>query len=150
MSSTQMITPRTSRISRRRCWQLILFSFAILRRPLTRPATGPQIIPEGVLGSLGRHDVEGKRQGHTRRNPVRIPIHAHGEHLEGQKARLSSRDGPYFPLFLAALSPIHSFIPARKSADESRAMYASFLQLMGAQYSPEKIKGKRLAGSPTC
>jgi len=26
------------------------------------------------------------------------------------------------------------------SADESRAMYASFLQLMGAQYSPEKIK----------
>jgi D-tyrosyl-tRNA(Tyr) deacylase len=28
-----------------------------------------------------------------------------------------------------------------KSADQSRTMYASFLQYMGTQYSPEKIKG---------
>jgi len=27
------------------------------------------------------------------------------------------------------------------SADKSQAMYASFLQFMGTQYSPEKIKG---------
>jgi D-tyrosyl-tRNA(Tyr) deacylase len=29
-----------------------------------------------------------------------------------------------------------------KSADKSQAMYASFLQFMGTQHSPEKIKGK--------
>ena len=34
------------------------------------------------------------------------------------------------------------FIP-EKSADQSRSLYASFLQSMGTQYSPEKIKGKR-------
>jgi len=31
------------------------------------------------------------------------------------------------------------------SADQSRAMYASFLQYMGTQYSPEKIKGNLLS-----
>jgi D-Tyr-tRNA(Tyr) deacylase len=37
---------------------------------------------------------------------------------------------------------IHS--PARKPADQSQAMYASFLQFMSTQYTPEKIKGKPL------
>jgi hypothetical protein len=44
---------------------------------------------------------------------------------------------------VGCLSPIHT---RDKSADESQTMYASFLQLMGTQYSPEKIKGKRPIG----
>lgn len=41
-------------------------------------------------------------------------------------------------------SPGVYFIEPRgeKPADQSRSVYASFLQYMGSQYSPEKIKGK--------
>ena len=50
----------------------------------------------------------------------------------------------FSPSSLAAIS-LFSFTPREKSADQSRAMYASFLQYMGTQYSPEKIKGNLLS-----
>ena len=46
-------------------------------------------------------------------------------------------------------SAVHELVPftREQSADQSRVMYESFLQYMGAQYAPEKIKGKSFAPS---
>jgi hypothetical protein len=105
-----------------------------------------QTISESVLQSLRGH-VEGKRQRYTRRNPLRISIHPHGKHFQGQQARFPPCNGSHFSLHQWAVVSLLIHSRTRlKSADQSRAMYASFLQFMGTQYSPEKIKGKWLTG----
>ena len=45
-------------------------------------------------------------------------------------------------LFFSAAHDLAPFTREKKSADQSRTMYGSFLQYMRAQYAPEKIKGK--------
>lgn len=52
----------------------------------------------------------------------------------------------HISLFLSAVRELVPFT-REQSADQSRVMYESFLQYMGAQYAPEKIKGKSFAPS---
>jgi hypothetical protein len=72
---------------------------------------------------------------------VCIPIHPDGKHFEGQQTRLPPCHGLY-TLFITQMS-ISFNRGEKKSADQSRSVYSSFLQYLGSQYSPEKIKGKR-------
>jgi len=66
-------------------------------------------------------------------------------------ANTSKGNKPDFHRAMVRNSPSSLAAAARsftreKSADQSRIMYASFLQYMGTQYSSEKIKGKLFPG----
>jgi hypothetical protein len=96
--AAQMTTSPTSRISQRKCE--VFPRFCRKQKYLAVNATElylAQIISEGVLQSFRRH-VEGKCQRYTRRSPLRIPVHPHGKHFQGQQARLPPGNGSDFSL----------------------------------------------------